>query len=106
MSIQNGKRICKLNWENEMIVSLLDEVTPTEAKKIKTLLRLIEEYLPVETIAIEEVKDEKIPMALPFEECSDEEREDFLNAITDIFTKKGIDITTAKQLTNKLINIK
>lgn len=106
MSVQNGKRICKLNWENEMIVSLLDEVTPTEAKKIKTLLRLIEEYLPVEAIAIEEVKDEKIPMALPFEECSEEEREDFLNAITDIFTKKGVDITTAKQLTSKLINIK
>lgn len=105
MSIgNNGKRTCKLNWENELIVSLLEELTPTEAKKLKTLLRLIEEYLPIESIAIDESKDDNIPLRLSCEDCTPEERIDFYNAIKSIFETKGYDEATSKLLTDKIIN--
>lgn len=101
---KDGKRICKLNWENEMIVSLLDEVVPSVAKRIKTLLRLIEEYLPVESIALGENKDENSPLLQPLEGCSPDERQDFYDAIIRMFTSKGYDELTAKELTNNLLN--
>lgn len=100
---KNGKRTCKLNWENELIVSMLDELTPTEAKKLRTLLRLIEEYLPIESIAIDEGKDDNIPLRLACEDCSPEERLDFYNAIISIFRKKGYDEVTSKKLADKLL---
>lgn len=102
---KNGKRICKLNWENEMIVSLLDEVTPTLSKRIKTLLRLIEEYLPVESIAIEENKDDNIPLSQAFEGCSPEERENFYSAILNVFISKGYDEKSSKEFTKNILNI-
>lgn len=100
----NGKRTCKLNWENELIVSLLDELTPAESKKLKTLLRLIEEYLPIESIAVDESKDDNVPLHLACEDCQPEEKEDFYNAIKQIFINKGYDESVASELTNKFLN--
>lgn len=99
----NGKRSCKLNWENEMIVTLLDELEPEKSKKVKTLLRLIEEFLPIESIAIEECKDDNDPLQIACENCSREEREDFFNAIKQIYISRGYNETSAEELTRKIV---
>ena len=100
---RNGKRTYKLNWENEMIVTLLDEVVPAVSTRIKTLLRMIEEFLPVESITIEENKDDNIPLSQAFEDCSPEERESFYRALLNMFISKGHDEVSAKELTEKLL---
>lgn len=104
MKIKNGRAFCELNWDNIIIRSLLEESPVILRKKIRSVLRLLEEFLPIPEIAISEYKEDKFPLSLPCENLSDDEKIQIYNVIRDSYIAKGIPLEEANRLTQELVN--
>ena len=104
MRNKNGKSFCELNWDNIIIKSLLDDSPVNLRNRIKGVLRLLEEFLPIPDIAAAECKDDKTHLSIPCENVSDEERKQISNVIRDSYVLKGKTIEEADKLTKELLN--
>lgn len=104
MRYKNGKSFCELNWDNVIIKSLLDDSPVNLRTRIRSVLRLLEEFLPIPDIATVECKDDKTHLSMPCENVSDDERIQISNVIRDSYILKGKTIEEADKLTKELLN--
>ena len=99
-----NKSFCEINWDNVIIKSLLDDSPANLRTRIRSVLRLLEEFLPIPDIAAAECKDDKTHLSIPCENVSDEERKQMSNVIRDSYVLKGKTIEEADKLTKELLN--
>ena len=104
IKIKNGKAFCQLNWDNIIIKRLLEESPVSLRHKIKSVFRLLEEFLPIPEIAISEYKEDKTPLSVPCESLSDDERLQIHNLLKDSYMSKGKTEEEAERLTIEIIS--